>query len=283
MFKACIVSQRNQTDKMHLLYCDETNLQERPGDFFVYSGIVVRADRARDLSHRIDQIRADANVPTSYRLKFNPGPENLEHRQFIELKRSIVAAAVEANVGLLVSTILHDIATDPDTARLNAINTICFHFDCLLGRIPSPGLVLIDRFNDRQADAHLAEKFSVGVTGLPHTPQLRLSHIVGFHYSAIGQSHFCSLVDVVLGSLRFAVNAFTRGEAVNLETAKRILEGIAPLFYRGDGDRAPVSELSFFFSPKTVRKPAYRDKYIALKAFLTESGIDTAQRITGVQ
>lgn len=88
---------------MHLLYCDETNLQERAGDFFVYAGIVVGADRSRDLSHRVDSIRAAAGVPTNYRLKFNPGPDCLDHRQFIELKKAIVAAAVEAKVGLLVS------------------------------------------------------------------------------------------------------------------------------------------------------------------------------------
>jgi hypothetical protein len=178
---------------MHLLYCDETNLQERSGDFFVYAGVVVESSRARDLSHRIDKIRSDANVPVAYRLKFNPGPECLDHQQFIELKKSVVAAAVEAKVGLLVSAILHDVAKNPDQARLNEINRICFHFDCLLNRTHGPGLVLIDRFNDKQVDAHLAEKFSIGLTGMPHRAEWRLSNIIGFHYSAVGQSHFCSL------------------------------------------------------------------------------------------
>lgn len=266
---------------MHLLYCDETNLQERAGDFFAYAGIVVESARARDLSHQIDQIRTRANVPAAYRLKFNPGPDCLDHLQFIELKTSIVAAAVQAKVKLLVSAILHDVATSADQARLNEINRICFHFDCLLNRTAGTGLVLIDRFDNRQADGHLAEKFSVGVTGMPHNPQLRLSNIVGFHYAAVGQSHFCSLIDVVIGSLRFAINAFTRGEAGNLETAKRILAGLEPLFYR-EQDGAPVSELSLFFSPKTVRHRPYREKYLGLKAFLAESGIDTAQQIEGV-
>ena len=55
----------------------------------------------------------------------------------------------------------------------------CYHFDCLLNRNRGPGIVLIDRFDEKQADAHLAEKFSIGVTGLPHTAQMRLSNIVG--------------------------------------------------------------------------------------------------------
>jgi hypothetical protein len=263
---------------MHLLYCDETNLEERKGDFFAYAGIVVQGAKARELSHRIDKIRTDAKVPADYKMKFNPGPNSLSHQEFIDLKKSVIAAAIEAKVGLLVSVILHDIATTPDVARRNAINTLCYHFDCLLNRIPGPGLVLIDRFTDKQIDAHLAEKFSVGVTGLPHTAELRLSNVIGFHYAAVGQSHFSSMIDVILGSLRFAINAFTRGEKANLDAAKRILEGLQPLFYR-EGDQRPVSELSLFFSPKSVRVAAYRERYLALKQFLGENGIDTAQNI----
>ncbi|MCK1568818.1 DUF3800 domain-containing protein [Bradyrhizobium sp. 173] len=263
---------------MHLLYCDETNLQERSGDFFVYAGVIIEAARARDLSHRIDTIRAGANVPPEYRLKFNPGPAELDHQHFIELKKSIIAAAIDANVRLLVSAILHNVATSPDQARRNEINRLCFHFDCFLNRTGDPGLVLIDRFNDAQIDAHLAEKFSVGLTGMPHSPRLRLSNIVGFHYSAVGQSHFCSLIDVVIGSLRFAINAFTRGGSQHMESAKLILTGLEPLFYR-ERDGAPVSELSFFFSPRSVWAPPFRRKYTDLKAFLAESGIDTAQLI----
>jgi hypothetical protein len=266
---------------MHLLYCDETNLEERKGDFFVYAGIAIDSAKARDLSHRVDKIRTNAKVPADYKMKFNPGPANLKHHEFVDLKKAIIAAAIEAKVGLLVSVILHDIATSPDLARRNAINTLCYHFDCLLNRNAGPGLVLIDRFTDKQIDAHLAEKFSVGVTGLPHTAELRLSNVIGFHYAAVGQSHFSSMIDVILGSLRFAINAFARGEAANLDTAKRILEGLEPLFYR-EADKKPVSELSFFFSPKSVKVQAYRERYIALKQFLSENGIDTAQRIEGV-
>jgi len=91
-----------------------------------------------------------------------------------------------------------------------------------------------------------------GWTGLPHTAQMRLSNVVGFHYAAVGQSHFSSLIDVVLGSLRFAINAFSRGETAKIEAAKRILGGLEPMFYRND-DNVPVSELSFYFSPKPSR------------------------------
>jgi hypothetical protein len=263
---------------VHLLYCDETNLEEKKGDFFVYGGLVIDASSSRELSQTIDKIRKEAQVPTAFKLKFNPGPPGHNHQQFIELKKRMIEAAIASEAKLLISVILHDIATTPDMARLNAINTICYHFDCVLHRLESQGLVLVDRFSDKQLDAHLVEKFSIGVVGLPHTPQLRLTNIVGFHYAAIGQSHFSSLIDVVLGSLRFAINAHTRNDEKNLAAAGRILEGIAPLFHR-ETDGAPVSELGFFYSPKIVKVQTYREKYVQLGEFLKKHGVETAHKV----
>lgn len=143
----------------------------------------------------------------------------------------------------------------------------------------SHGLVLIDRFDDRQIDSHLKEKFSIGVTDLPYSDCLRLEKIVGFHYSAIGQSHFSSVIDIVLGSMRFAVNAFTRGDEERLPTARKLLSLLAPLFYRPKHEDF-VSELSLFFSPKGIRSDRYRGKYNALKDFMAENGVKAEQPIT---
>jgi hypothetical protein len=263
---------------MRLLYCDETNMQERAGDFFVYAGLVVDGDRAQALSQRVDRIRREARIDRAFRLKFNPKPDNLTHPEFNAVEQAVMETAIEYGCLLLASVILHDIATNPDDARRNEINRVCYHFDCLLGRYPDAGLVLIDRFSDRQIDAHLSEKFSVGLTGLPYAAELRLERIVGFHYAAIGQSHFSSIIDIALGSLRFAINAHTRNEEANLETAQMLLRVIQPLFHREPlgGD---VHEISFFFSPKVVRVPHYRQRYESLKQFMAEQGINTAQAI----
>ncbi len=70
---------------MHLLYCDETNLEERTGDFLIYGGMLIDAARAHELSIAIDELRMRSRVPREYRLKFNPAPENFSHKQFIAL------------------------------------------------------------------------------------------------------------------------------------------------------------------------------------------------------
>ncbi len=180
---------------MFLLYCDETNLEERSGDFFVYGGIAINSSTAKSLSHKIDEIRNRWKVPNSFKLKFNPAPEPLSNAAFIKLKQELIETAITHDVKLLVYVILHDISLEPDVARRNGINTICYHFDCMLNGYLRPGVVLIDRFSDNQIDQLLVEKFSTGVTGLPFSKELRLANVLGFHYSAVGQSHFSSLID----------------------------------------------------------------------------------------
>lgn len=266
---------------MHLFYCDETNLEERAGDFLIYGGLIIDGSTAKDFSAAIDELRTRHGVPRDYRLKFNPGPEGFTHEQFIALKQEVLETAARFETRLVVYTILHDIAVDPDTARRNGINTVCYHFDCILNRLGGAGLVLIDRFNDEgnAIDAHLRDKFTVGITGLPYSPEMRLTNITGFHYSAIGQSHFPSVVDVALGSLRLAINAHTRETTGLLATANTLLGLLSPMFWR-QHDGEPVPELGFQFSPKTIKAPKYKAKYQGLKEFLAEAGIVTYQEIT---
>ena len=79
---------------MYLLYCDETNLEERENDFFVYGGIAIPANNALSLSHEINDIRTRSGIAREYLLKFNPSPENLSHQEFIPVKQSIIEATV---------------------------------------------------------------------------------------------------------------------------------------------------------------------------------------------
>lgn len=268
---------------MHLLYCDESNLEEREGDFLLYGGMMVDPARAGALSEAIEELRARHGVPRDYLLKFNPGPPNFSHQQFIELKKGVLAAASEHGARLLIYAVLHDIARNADEARRNGISTVCYHFHCALKRLSGGiGLVLIDRFNDagNLIDQHLRDKFTIGLTGMPYSGEMRLPTIVGFHYSAIGQSHFPSILDVTVGSLRFALNAFTRGQDKFLPTARDLLGLISPLLWR-EAAADSVSEIGFMLSPKVIKAAKYRKRYQDLKDFLSSGGIKIAQPITG--
>jgi hypothetical protein len=265
---------------MYLFYCDESNLEKRSGDFLLYAGITIPDHNALALSRTIDALLANPKISRDYRLKFNPRPTNLDHQEFIVLKSAVIEAAIKADVKLLSYMILHDIAKSPDEARRNGINHTCFHFDCYLNRVKDTGLVLVDRFNDEgnEIGAHLTEKFSVGLKNMPYSREMRLENIVGFHYSAIGQSHFPSILDVIVGSLRFAINVYTRQPQYKA-TAMAILKSLNPLFFREEGSEK-VSEIGLILSPKAITIKSYRQKYQGLKDFFAEAGIALAQEIT---
>jgi hypothetical protein len=264
---------------MRLLYCDESNLDRKDFDFFVYGGLAIDAATANTLSAAIEKIRVDAGIPRDFIVKFNPGPPHFTHEQFIKVKQAIIESAVAHGCLFLTSMILHNVATSPDDARRNEINRICLHFQYSLNLANDHGLVLIDQFEDKKIDSHLREKFLIGATKLPYPPhEVRFTRILGFHYAAIGQSHFGSLVDIVLGSFRFAVNAHTRGQTGNLPTAGKMLQMISPMFHRSTN--GTVSDFSLFFSPKIIKATTYLKKYTELKAFLATYGIDAEQTIT---
>ena len=44
---------------------------------------------------------------------------------------------------------------------------------------------------------------------MPYSDEIKLDRIIGIHYSAIGQSHFTSIVDIGIGSFRFCINEHT--------------------------------------------------------------------------
>lgn len=262
---------------MHLFYSDESNL-DAASEFFVYGGLAVPSDHAAGLSAAIETARVKAGISPGDLLKFNPRPPNLTHEAFTSLKEACIRATTEHGCVLLVSVLLHKIAKTPEEARRFEINRCLYFFDCLLNRRSDYGLVLVDRFSDSQIDAQLRERFAIGVKGLPYTDPYRLERILGFHYSCIGQSHFATLIDIVLGSFRYAVNVFSKGGGEKAKaTAATLLAMLKPLFL--EDSAGSVSPISLHFAPDSVRVPKYRERYEALRAYFKAAGLNPAQEI----
>jgi hypothetical protein len=266
------------------MYCDESNLDERAGEFLVYGGLIFDDQEAINFHNFCDELRTKYGIPREFDLKFQPKPHGLDHQQYLNFKRELIHGLSEFDVGLSIYLVLHDIAQDPDRARRNGINTLAQNFNYVLKGTKAHGLMLIDRFNDKgnQIKAHLKRKFSVGLEGMPYADEIKLERILGYHYSEIGQSHFTSAIDIILGSFRFAINTYCRNEENNLASSKKILEQISPLFVRVEGSEE-IPETGLIFSPKVVKTERYRETYNRLKEFLADSGIVTMQEITATR
>lgn len=269
---------------MKLMYCDESNLEHRAGDFLLYGGVVIPAEAASELSAGIANLRTSVGIAPDFKLKFNPGPRHLSHQEFRDFKQSVIELAIKHGCKLLTYMVLHDIAGDADLARRNGINTVCYHFHCMLKREDRDaiGVVLIDRFNDEgnKIDAHLTEKMATGIK-LPHKPHNSvLDRIVGFHYSAVGQSHFTSLIDILISSMRFVVNTKTRKDEKLQESALNLLKALSPLYYTRYSD-GRICDMGIHFSPMTVKVEKYRTQYEEMQKFFEGAGIVSGQSIKG--
>lgn len=264
---------------MNLLYCDESNLEHREGDFLLYGGVLIPGSKAGALSAKIEELRVGAGLAPDTRLKFNPAPEGMSHEDFRSLKQKIIEAAIEHGCKLLTYLVLHDLAKDPHEARRFGINTVCYHYHCVLSRMEEFGVVLIDRFNDdgNKIEGHLKEKMSTGVYFPYQQDPKRLSRIIGFHYAAIGQSHFTSLIDVLLGSFRFAMNAHCRSENKLHDSARNVLSIMSPLFFSRYDDS--ICDMGIHFSPMNVKVERYRSQYLSLQDFLASGQVNSGQKL----
>jgi hypothetical protein len=202
----------NATPKpLYPLYSDEVNVNPADSEFFVYAGIAIPGDRAGLLSANIEGLRTKFGYRTKDILKFNTveRPKHIDAKTHLEIKREVMKAVAHYDAKLFASFLLHKIAKGPDQARRNEINRICFHFNAFLQRVDGHRLVLLDTFIDSELNPILREKFSIGVKGLPYSATLRLDRILGFHLASIGTSNFCSVIDIVLDSLRYAIDCRT--------------------------------------------------------------------------
>jgi hypothetical protein len=260
---------------MHLLYSDETNLDPKTCEFFSYAGVIIPPDTAGKLSEAIDALRSEYKYAPDDLLKFNTRerPKHITPEAHRDIKKRVMDASASCGVKFIASVILHKIATSPDDARLNEINRVCYHFNCYLHRVQDNGIVLLDSFQDHRLARFMREKLSVGLVGMPFSPTMRLDRVLGFHLASIGSSNFCSVVDIILGAMRFCINA--RRHPEQHDTAKQLFEQLGQLAICDSGGRA--EEICFFFSPKTVRVSAYLTIYQELWKYLRDNGIECAQ------
>jgi hypothetical protein len=264
---------------MYLLYTDEVNLDPSTSEFFVYAGVTIPGEEAALLHSDIADLRERNGYQPGDPLKFNIAdrPAHVNKQQHLDAKRELMAAAANRGVKLFASFLLHSIVEsgDVDAARRKEINRICYHFNKYWAhRAKDHGLVLVDTFSDPKLNDHLREKFSIGIEGkLPFSKKLLLNRILGYHQATIGTSHFTSVVDVVIGAVRYAVNTRLKKP----EVCKTLIGQLAPLCIPYSPGNGKTSAWSINFSPKNIKSSQYFKQYLELCKFFRDHGIDPAE------
>lgn len=266
---------------MNLFYTDDSALDPNKHTFFVYGGVEIPGENALWLHDAIERLRTKHGLKPDQALKYNPTPEGMTKESFNNLKAGIISAASKAGCKFYTTVVLHEITKkDIQKTRRWAIERMLFGFNSNLRTSKKHGIVLIDRFTDKEMDRHILSLFSVGNKNLPYSKESRHERILGIHYSSIGQSHFCSLVDIVLGSFRLTVDLSDRKGKAAPETPTKLAKIIHPLFVTC-GSKGAIAEISITFNPKVIKHSGYRAKYNELKDYLKSIGLETAQQITG--
>jgi len=258
---------------MYLFYLGNADADLTTSEFFVRGGIAIPASSALELHREIESIRNKAGLDAEQIIKFEPCPPCIGNETFTAVKENIVHSASKKSCIIIVTITLRELIKDTQDTRREEMNRVALHFDCFLNHSGTHGLILVDRLNNRQIDSYLCRKFAVGIKESSCSQFIRLERVVGYHPAAIGQSHFSSLVDIVLGSLRYAVNAYSEHGECATGTARDMLRILEPLFYR-DPFNHTVHNISLSFSPSKIKLGKHRKRYNGLKAYLKEAGIN---------
>ena len=249
---------------VHVFVTDETNLN--PGaksKFFIYGGLVFDDATVKTLSDRIQQIRNQTGFLADDSLKFETGsrPGHIALANWTAAKAAVIEACIAEGARFISYLVLHDIAKNKTQKELveYGMNTVLAGFNRYLDHHGSHGLALVDRTPGDKGFGYLKQKFSQGLSG-PGWEGIPLNRIYAYGATCDGASHLSSAVDIVLGSLRYCVNA-----SVETDVVANMFTQVARLMWHNKvGDVVFVREYGLMLRPLDVKVDAYREEYDTL-------------------
>jgi hypothetical protein len=256
---------------MRFLFLDETNLQASQGEFFIYGGLVMTPEQMPTLHASVSQIREKYRFEPRHSLKFHTRsrPDHLSIEEWTAAKAEVVTSAEAAGARLLSYVVLHDLAKQQNQETLLkwALNALIGHFDLrYLAEHNDWGSVCLDRLDERFSYAYFQDKFANGVT-LQDGRTVQLNRIIYYSATCDGASHLSSVVDIVLGGLRYCVN--TASGSGKDTVAAQIFPPISRMMWsRETARKRQIGGYGFLQYPKDVRVPTYQQRYHALAVAL---------------
>lgn len=250
---------------MHLLFTDETNLEDSTdAEFFIYGGLVVPAVRLKELHDGIAAIRKEAGFQPEDAFKFQvrTRPAHVSIEAFNDAKAKLISLCYRLRCHFIVYVFLKAMkgSTSPADMVAYGANSVLEAFNRYLDQNQSFGVAISDRLAKETQYEHMREKFT---KGLSYQNEWKpLANIGVFASSCINASHAASAIDIVLGAFRYCVNS-----PKNEELARRIMCEVAALIWHTrNGDDIETNGKGLIIRPihQNIRAEKYKAKQVEL-------------------
>jgi len=217
---------------MYALLLDETNKERtETSRFFLYGGVFFHLDTASALHREMKTIRERAGFKETDLFKFqtHSRPKSVSKDKFNQAKEKVLSLCEKHKVLFIAYMVSHNVAYSQSLQKKIewASKEIIYQFNEYLARHKEKGIVIFDNLPFKGGVKYLRELFCKGITTATtrNNPQIP-KNIVGYSISTIGASHLNSIMDIILGSFRYCVNANRINNIV-----KKLLPKVRNLMY----------------------------------------------------
>lgn len=218
---------------MYILFGDETNIDVKTPNFFIYGGIFFKLDQISQINAEIEILRKKYKLDTYGELKWNRNKNCiLNSEDYSKLKLKVIEIGKKYNVKFLVHIIYTETARklygklknklpdDPfyqdknDDKHENflittfAVDAILKKYNHYLKKHKGKGICVLDHRSE-DYKKYFCTKYRKGLYDSPSESWQKLNNIELFCESYSNASNVNSLVDIILGGFRFIVNSRT--------------------------------------------------------------------------
>lgn len=255
---------------MHILLTDETNLSPAvDAEFFVYGGLLFRAEVLPEIDAGIARIRNHAGYRPQDELKFETRsrPQQVSIDAARKAKQDVVELCIKNGCRFIACVVLHKIAQNEaqETLVRRGANHVIGRFNSFLTSVDDFGICVVDRLPSTSEYRYLTNKFTQGLD-LDGGAFVALDRIKLFAASCINASHVASAMDIVLGAFRYSINA-----PKNRDSAKTMMSNVMQMIWHSrKGDNIHALEKGLIFRPKRITVKKYEARYSLLLDHINE-------------
>jgi hypothetical protein len=242
------------------------------GQFFIYGGLLIDVDKAKQLNDEIFNIRKTFGYAPGDDFKFT-NQSGVAADTHASAKSAALAAMDNAGAKFAVTVVLEMILRNTDDYLSYAINVMTAAFHEYLRERDDSGAMFIDRVEKTKVTdefTELARRFQLGLA-IPDGYSMKVNdRILLFGMTNNNSSHLSSCADIALGSFRYCVNAATGHAGAKDDVAKTLMLAVDKLIWRSTKPSGEEYRAGFRPYPLTINSATARNAYEALRQRLGE-------------